>query len=106
MDSFLMATMLKPALSISERMAAVALLRTASGLMMLNVRCDTRNLLLEGEFFSLFIVGASSERPPPPKAREAGPDFHSPGARYSRKNGWPQCADFRHVMGFFRKPKS
>src|SRR5260370_12688128 len=42
MDMRLMETILKPACSIAARMAAVWSLRTASGLMMLNVRCDMR----------------------------------------------------------------
>jgi hypothetical protein len=40
MDIRLMATILNPAFSISARMAPVWPFRTASGLMMLNVRCD------------------------------------------------------------------
>src|SRR6185312_14826881 len=40
MDMRLMATILNPAFSISARMAPVCPLRTASGLTMLNVRCD------------------------------------------------------------------
>src|SRR5580700_1176 len=97
MDSFLMATMRKPALSISVRIAAIAPLRTASGLMMLNVRWATRNLLLEGEFLCLFIVVGAREGPPSPGARKAIPDFHRPDARHFRGRGWPQYADFRNV---------
>src|ERR1035438_4400185 len=41
MDAFLMATIWKPAFSISASMAPVKPLRTASGLTMLKVRCAT-----------------------------------------------------------------
>src|SRR5580698_6544581 len=97
MDSFLMATMPKPAPPISERMAAVELLRTASGLIMLNVRWATRNLLLEWEFLSLFIVEAAPRRPPLPRSCARCSIFHSPDARYFSRGSWLQSHDFRHV---------
>ena len=46
-----MLTILNPAFSISARMAPVWPLRTASGLMMLNVRCD-----MVGDFNSSFAL--------------------------------------------------
>src|SRR5260370_21309451 len=53
MESRLMETILKPAFSISARMAAAWPLRTASGLMMLKVRCE--NVVLRcSVLFSVF----------------------------------------------------
>src|SRR5580692_9325333 len=49
----LIETILNPAFSISARMAPAWPLRTASGLMMLNVRCD--NVFLLGESLLLSV---------------------------------------------------
>src|SRR5271156_6151028 len=63
MDILLMETILNPAFSISARMAPVLPLRTASGLMMLNVRCD--NVFLLGESLLLSVEQGYRTAPVP-----------------------------------------
>jgi hypothetical protein len=56
---------LNPAFSISARIAAVCPLRTASGLMMLNVRCDMYAfVLLKFQIEFRFVPLTVPEKPP------------------------------------------